>query len=70
MTFLPSATAFAIPQRLGGGSILLIGNIIENLFKRSFNYNLGALLSLMVIAIIFIGMRILSKVDAEGETLI
>jgi len=70
MTFLPSATAFAIPQRLGGGSILLIGNIIENLFKRSFNYNLGALLSLLVIAIIFIGMRILSKVDAEGETLI
>jgi spermidine/putrescine transport system permease protein len=70
MTFLPSATAFAIPQRLGGGSILLIGNIIENLFRRGDNYNLGSLLSLIVIIIIFIGMRILSKVDAEGETLI
>jgi spermidine/putrescine transport system permease protein len=67
---LPSATAFAIPQRLGGGSILLIGNVIESLFKRTFNYNLGSLLSLLVIVIIFIGMRILSKVDAEGETLL
>lgn len=70
MTFLPSATAFAIPQRLGGGSILLIGNVIESLFKRTFNYNLGSLLSLLVIVIIFIGMRVLNKVDAEGETLL
>lgn len=70
MTFLPSATAFAIPQRLGGGRYLLIGNVIEGLFKRSTNYNLGSLLSLLVIVIIFIGMRVLSKVDAEGETLL
>ena len=70
MTFLPSATAFAIPQRLGGGRILLIGNVIESLFRRGNNFNLGSLLSLLVIAVIFIAMRILSKVDAEGETLI
>jgi spermidine/putrescine transport system permease protein len=70
MTFLPSATSFAVPLRLGGGRILLIGNIIETLFRRGNNFNLGSLLSLIVIAVIFIAMRILSKVDAEGETLI
>lgn len=70
MTFLPSATAFAIPQRLGGGNVLLIGNIIESLFKRTFDYNLGSLFSLAVIVVIFLGMRVLSKVDAEGETLL
>jgi spermidine/putrescine transport system permease protein len=70
MTFLPSATAFAIPQRLGGGRILLIGNVIERLFKTGVNYNLGSLLSLLLIVVIFVGMRILSRVDAEGETLL
>jgi spermidine/putrescine transport system permease protein len=69
MTFLPSATAFAIPQRLGGGNILLIGNMIERLFRTQ-RFELGSLLTIVLIAIIFIGMRILSKVDSEGETLL
>lgn len=68
MTFLPSATAFALPQRLGSGKILLIGNVIENLFKRVYNFNLGSLLSLLVIMIIFGSMK-LSKRD-EGELII
>ncbi len=53
MTFLPSATAFALPQRLGAGRILLIGNVIENLFKKVYNFNLGSLLSLIIIVLIF-----------------
>jgi spermidine/putrescine transport system permease protein len=68
MTFLPSATAFALPQRLGSGKILLIGNVIENLFKRVYNFNLGSLLSLLVVIIIFGSMR-LSKRE-EGELII
>jgi spermidine/putrescine transport system permease protein len=69
MTFLPSATAFAIPQRLGGGNVLLIGNMIERLFRTQ-RFELGSLLTIVLIAIIFIGMRILSRVDSEGETLL
>jgi len=68
MTFLPSATAFALPQRLGSGKILLIGNVIENLFKKVYNFNLGSLLSLLVIIIIFGSMR-LSKSN-EGDLII
>jgi spermidine/putrescine transport system permease protein len=69
MTFLPSATAFAIPQRLGGGNILLIGNMIERLFRTQ-RFELGSLLTIVLIAIIFIGMRFLSKIDSEGETVL
>jgi len=65
MTFLPSATAFALPQRLGSGKILLIGNVIENLFKRVYNFNLGSLLSLLVIIIIFGSMKIAKRDDGE-----
>ena len=70
MTLLPSATAFALPQRLGGGNVLLIGNVIENLFKKVFNYNLGSLLSLFVITIIFASMGIFNKGDEDGGMLI
>lgn len=70
MTFLPSATAFAIPQRLGGGKILLIGNVIENMFKKAFNYNFGSMLSLVLMLIIFASMILMNKVDEDGETLI
>ncbi len=70
MTFLPSATAFALPQRLGGGKILLIGNIIENMFKKAFNYNFGSMLSLVLMLVILGSMIILNKVDEDGETLI
>jgi spermidine/putrescine transport system permease protein len=49
MVFLPSATSFALPQRLGAGKIMLIGNIIENMFKKVYNYNFGSLLSMILI---------------------
>lgn len=68
MTFLPSATAFALPQRLGSGKILLIGNVIENLFKKVYNFNLGSLLSLLVIIIIFGSMKLSRR--GEGELII
>lgn len=61
MTLLPSATAFALPLRLGGGKILLIGNVIENMFKKVYNYNLGSLLSIMVIVLIFASMGIVNR---------
>ena len=35
MVFVPSLTAFAIPDILGGGKVMLIGNIIEQEFSTS-----------------------------------
>ncbi len=70
MVFLPAATGFAISERIGAGQILLIGNVIENMFKRAFNYNLGALLAIFVSVIITISVILLQKIDKEGETLL
>lgn len=69
MVFLPSAMGFAIPQRLGGGKVVLIGNIIENMMMKSF-YNIGSILSLVVIILVIGSLFIIGKVDAEGETLL
>lgn len=69
LVFLPAMSGFAIPEILGSGNILLIGNIIEQSF-RYMDYNLGSLLSIMVLLIIFLGIFVVAKVDKEGETLL
>ena len=69
LVFLPSMSGFAIPEILGAGNILLIGNIIEQSF-RYMDYNLGALLSVVILVFILGALVIVSKVDKEGETLL
>ncbi|MDF9867140.1 spermidine/putrescine transport system permease protein [Bacilli bacterium PM5-3] len=70
MTFLPSATNFALPERLSGGNITLLGNIINSNFGKSFNYGFGSLLSVILIVIIFIVMIFINKKDKDGDLLL
>lgn len=70
MVFLPAATGFAVSERIGAGKVIMIGNIIESMFKRAFNYNLGAILSIFVAMIIMVAILLFQKVDKEGETLL
>ncbi|MFA5543881.1 MAG: ABC transporter permease, partial [Bacilli bacterium] len=70
MVFLPCAMGFTISDILGGGNIQLIGNIVERFFKVANNYNLGSLISLIIIVLVLGSLFIISKVDEEGETLL
>jgi len=70
MVFLPSAMGFTISEILGGENIQLIGNIIERYFKKSLMYNIGSLISLVIIILVIGSLYIISRVDAEGETLL
>lgn len=70
MVFLPCAMGFTVSDVLGGGRIQLIGNIIERYFKKSFNYNLGSLIALVIIVFVIGSLFIIGKVDEEGETLL
>jgi spermidine/putrescine transport system permease protein len=69
MVFLPCLSGFAIPEILGNGNIMLIGNIIEQSF-RNMSYNLGSLLAITILFFIFGSLMIVNKVDKEGGTLI
>ena len=70
MTLLPSMTAFALPERLSGGKILLIGNIIEDYFTKTNNVSAGSLISVLLMVIIIAMFVSLLRFDKEGETLI
>jgi spermidine/putrescine transport system permease protein len=69
LVFLPSMSGFAIPEILGAGNILLVGNIIEQAF-RNMDYNFGSLLSIVILFFIIGALVIVSKIDKEGETLL
>lgn len=54
MVFVPSMTEFVIANILGGGKIQLLGNIIEQEFSVSMNWNLGSGLSLTLMIFVLI----------------
>ncbi len=73
MVFVPSVSTFYITQKLGGGQINLIGDIIESQFQTAYNYNLGAALSLVLMVMILICLGVLNYFtdsDDDGGVLI
>lgn len=67
MVFVPALTTFVISDILGGSKILLIGNVIEQEFTQSYNWNAGSGLSLVLMLFIVISMAIIAKYDKDGE---
>lgn len=70
MTLLPAMTAFALPERLGGGKIKLIGNIVEEKFMTYGEYSAGSLISVLLMVIIVMMFIVTLRFDKEGEMLI
>ena len=67
MVFVPALTTFVISDLLGGSKILLIGNVIEQEFKQSSNWNVGSGLSLVLMVFIILSMALIAKYDKDGE---
>jgi spermidine/putrescine transport system permease protein len=67
MVFVPALTTFVISDILGGGKILLIGNVIEGEFTKAGNWNLGSGLSIVMMVFILISMAAISIFDKNGE---
>ena len=68
LVFLPAVISFFIPKLLGGGDFVLIGNLIENYFISTGDWNFGSAISLIMAIIILISMYITKKLDHEKET--
>ena len=68
LVFLPAVSSFFIPKLLGGGSYLLVGNLIENYFITTGDWNFGAAVSLIMTAVILISMYFTRKLDYDKES--
>lgn len=67
LVFLPAVSSFFIPKLLGGGEYVLIGNLIENYFISTGDWNFGSAISLIMALVIMISMYITKKMDHEVE---
>ena len=67
MVFVPSVSTFAISRMLGGGTELLVGDLIERQFLGgAYNPQLGAAISLVMMAVVVICMLVMNRFG-EGE---
>ncbi len=67
MVFVPSVSTFAISRMLGGGTELLLGDLIERQFLGgAYNPQLGAAISLVMMVVVVICMLVMNRFG-EGE---
>ncbi len=70
MVFVPAISTFIISRMLGGGSNLLIGDLIEMQFLgNAYNPQLGAAISLVLMVIILLIMTIMNQFDPDDQVL-
>ena len=67
MVFVPSVSTFAISKMLGGGTEMLLGDLIEQQYTGgAYNPYLGAAISLVMMVIVVICMVVMNRFG-EGE---
>lgn len=67
MVFMPAVTTFAISDILSGRTIQLMGNLIEDQFLRSDNWNFGSTMSIILMILILLSMFATSRYEKENE---
>ena len=67
MVFVPAVSTFYISQKLGSTDTVLIGDVIERMFKQADNPNLGAALSLVLMLLVFICTGIMNRFGGDEE---
>ena len=67
MVFVPAVSTFYISQKLGGAGTVLIGDVIERMFKQGNNANLGAALSLLLMVLVFVCTGIMNRLGGDAD---
>ena len=67
MVFVPALTSFVISDLLGGGKVLLIGNVIEQSFMQGMDWHLGSGLSLVLMVFVLVSMAFMNGKGKDGE---
>jgi len=71
MVFVPAISTFIISRMLGGGGNLLIGDLIEMQFLgNSYNMNLGAAISLVLMVIVLLLMTIMNQFNTDDDVVL
>ena len=68
MVFVPAVSTFTLSVLLGGGKELMLGDLIEMQFLgNSYNPNLGAAMSLVLMVMILLIMTLMNQFDLDDD---
>lgn len=67
MVFMPAVSTFVISKLLGGGKIMLVGNLIEQQFMTVGDWNFGSAVSIFMMILILISMALMNKFGDESN---
>ena len=67
MVFVPAISTFYISNKLGGTDNRLIGEVIEDSFLNSENWNFGSAISFVLMLIIMLSIAVINKFSDEDE---
>ena len=67
MVFIPCLSTFVISEKMGGGKVYLIGNVINDVFNQNYNFNVGAAISLVMMLIMLVTLVVFSFLDDETK---
>ncbi len=68
MVFLLSISTFMIPQILGGGQYMLVGNLIERQFISAGDWNFGSAVSLVLAVIMLVAIGWMKRIDKRENS--
>lgn len=66
MVFVPAMSTFAVSTMLGGKSVLMLGQVIEEKFLRGDSFGVGSTLSLLLIILVLISMAVMRHADEDN----
>ena len=68
MVFVPAVSTFVISQLLGGGKVMLLGDLIEMQFLgAAYNPHLGSAIALVMMFIVILFMYVMNRFGEGGE---
>lgn len=69
MVFIPTIGYFFVSDILGGGKLMLLGNLIKNQFLTARNWPFGAAISIFLIIITFAFVKLYKKIGGNMDEL-
>jgi spermidine/putrescine transport system permease protein len=71
LVFIPATGQFVIPDLLGGGKTVMLGNIIDQQFRQSRDWPFGAAIAMLSMAMVLVGLWLYARLagNRAGEIL-
>lgn len=66
MVFMPAVSTFVISKLLGGGKVMLVGNLIEQQFMTVGDWHFGSAVSIFMMILIVLSMAFMNKFGNES----